>query len=183
MNASRTLPALAIAAVLALAGGAGDARAFALRRSVVGNAATPVAGVGDGVRRVNGTMGQAVVRGGQADGRVLLHGFWARGGVLLVDAPGAREGGAPIGAASLGAPRPNPVRGEADFTMVLPARATARVDVFDVQGRMVDVAFAGPLAAGAHRVRWTARVAPGVYLARLTLDGRAVSERRVVVTR
>lgn len=182
MNVSRTACVCAMVVGVTLACCANDARAFALQRSVVGNAATPVAGVGDGVRRVNGTVGQPVVRGGQADGRVLLHGFWARGGVLLVGAGGPR-GGAPGVAASLGAPRPNPVRGEADFTMVLPARGAARVDVFDVQGRAVDVAFDGTLGAGAHRVRWSARVAPGVYLARLSLDGRAVSERRVVVTR
>jgi flagellar hook assembly protein FlgD len=70
----------------------------------------------------------------------------------------------------------------------LPRRASVSLDVYDVSGRYVRTLQSGPLDAGPHESFWDgsgrggARVAPGVYFARLALaDGGAINSRIVVV--
>lgn len=82
---------------------------------------------------------------------------------------------------------PNPARGAVRFAATLPAAAGARLELFDAAGRRVRTLADGTFAAGAHAWSWDlrdeggARVAPGVYAARLAVAG-ASRTRRVVVT-
>jgi len=83
-------------------------------------------------------------------------------------------------------PFPNPARVSTTFAYGLPAAAHTRVEIFDVQGRVVQVLVNGELPAGAGTFVWNlrdmqgGRVAPGVYLARARL-GDTVFVRRVLV--
>ena len=96
--------------------------------------------------------------------------------------------GPPAGAklAFLGA-RPSPLRGTGSLAFALPRAGHARMQVFDVTGR-VRRTFEGDFAAGPGAFTWDSRdqagalVEPGVYLARLEAAGAAQS-RRVVIAR
>ena len=182
MRGAARLRSLALVLACAwVALGGGEAGAFALRSSVIGNGATPSGGMGNGTRAMQATVGQAVV-GLSGDGtKTLVHGFWARGGVLLVGV----EEGPPAGpsAIAFGMPRPNPSHAGVNFTVAIPERGDVRLDVFDLQGRAVEQILNAELPAGLHSVRWNARVSAGVYLARLVVGGRVVAERRVVMVR
>ena len=88
-------------------------------------------------------------------------GDWARGGLAL--AP----------------PAPNPARGTLRFAFDLPRAMRVRLDVLDVQGRVVAALAAGDLGPGRHERVWdssTARGrAAGLYFVRLeTPEGRRV---------
>ena len=67
--------------------------------------------------------------------------------------------------------------------------AEVRIDVVDVQGRRVRALLDRPMARGSHHVGWDSRdesgrrVAPGVYFARLTVDGGRAGEKKMVVVR
>lgn len=84
---------------------------------------------------------------------------------------------------------PNPVAPGAAVTLrfTLPRAGAARVQVFDVNGRLRATPFEGPLEAGERRAEWNGRddlghaVAPGVYFARLTAPGLVRTEKFVVV--
>lgn len=77
---------------------------------------------------------------------------------------------------------PNPMTGQALVPVVLAEAAEARVAVYDVLGREVEVLHEGALDAGAHRLRFDGTGLPaGVYLVRaaVTADGatRTFTER------
>lgn len=92
--------------------------------------------------------------------------------------------GSPL-ALSFAAPWPQPARSGVAFRFALPARGEATLELFDAAGRRVAVLADGPHEAGEHTLRWDGRdgdggrVAPGLYLARLTAAGRPIT-RRVV---
>jgi len=86
-------------------------------------------------------------------------------------------------------PWPNPAARAINLEFQLPAIAHVRADVVDIAGRRVSpVLEDGVLAAGPHRLRWDGRgpsghrVAPGVYLVRISSDA-AVALRQIVVIR
>lgn len=80
---------------------------------------------------------------------------------------------------------PSPFVDRARVAFVLGAAAQARVDVFDVSGRLVRRLGAGPFAAGSHVLEWDGRdgtgapAAAGVYFVRLAAGGRSVMSRIV----
>jgi len=76
-------------------------------------------------------------------------------------------------------PRPTPSPGRTTLAFTLGTAAPARLEVVDVAGRRV---FARDLAtsAGAHVLPIDVRLAPGVYVARLTQSGASVSTRWIV---
>lgn len=80
---------------------------------------------------------------------------------------------------------PNPAHAAAHFAFMLPRPGRVTLQVYDVLGRRI----ANPvqdahLSAGEHRVDWnTHSVAPGVYVARMRLDGHAAAQARLVVVR
>jgi choice-of-anchor B domain-containing protein len=86
----------------------------------------------------------------------------------------------------LAAPAPNPSRDATEIAFRLPESGAASLEIFDVTGRRVAVLLAGErVASGSHTVRWSgrddrgARVAAGVYFARLSAGGE-VRSRKVV---
>ena len=82
---------------------------------------------------------------------------------------------------------PNPFRGELSCAIVVPTTSKVELRIHDLAGRAVRTLHAGNLAAGRHSFTWNGRdgggraVAPGIYLVRLTGNGRA-SVRRVAFT-
>ena len=95
--------------------------------------------------------------------------------------PVASEPPAPEVTLALGAPAPNPVSGTAQISYTLPTSTSARLDVYDVQGRLVARLADGAHAAGAHTASFEASALPaGVYLLRLEADGRTLTQRATV---
>ena len=91
--------------------------------------------------------------------------------------------------ARLDPPRPNPMRDALTLRFALPAPAAARLEMYDVQGRLVRTLLRRELAAGVHDATWDGRdasgavTAAGVYYVRLALvgpTGERTMMRRVV---
>ena len=88
---------------------------------------------------------------------------------------------------ALAGPWPNPARGKVRMEFSLPAPTTLRLDVLDLQGRVVRTLASGEAAAGRYARVWDIadsggrRSAPGIYFLRLALPGRSISRRFVVV--
>lgn len=80
---------------------------------------------------------------------------------------------------------PNPARGSVSFAYYLPRSTEVQVTVFDVRGRRIDTVRLGKQPAGYHATTWNpARaVASGVYFYRLSVDGRQIDERKLVLVR
>jgi FlgD Ig-like domain len=87
---------------------------------------------------------------------------------------------------AFGSPFPNPARSSTTFAYAAPAQTRIHVEIFDVQGRVVQVIADGEIPAGSATVRWDLRdyqgraVPTGVYLARARL-GDMVVTRRILV--
>jgi hypothetical protein len=76
-------------------------------------------------------------------------------------------------------------KGATRFALVIPEAGHVTLEAFDISGRRVANLVDAGMSAGVHEAVWNtttsgARIAPGLYLARLSL-GRAVQTRRVVV--
>lgn len=85
--------------------------------------------------------------------------------------------------------RPNPSAGRGvALAWHIPRASPVRLEIFTAGGRRVRVLAEGPAAAGRHEAAWDgtdrhgAPVAPGVYLARLSAEGR-VTTRSLVIAR
>ncbi len=84
-------------------------------------------------------------------------------------------------------PSPNPTPGETQFRFSLPAGSDAELALFDTQGRRVRELHRGRTSASPMIAEWDGtddrgkRVAPGVYLARLSTPGSVVTQRFSVV--
>jgi hypothetical protein len=83
---------------------------------------------------------------------------------------------------------PNPFTSTASISFVLPAAAKARVDVYDVRGRLVTELLDQHLPAGPHDVQWpigapdNGRPVSGVYFVRVEA-GQASAIQRLVLIR
>lgn len=81
---------------------------------------------------------------------------------------------------------PSPGRGPVSVAFVLPAAARARLVVVDLAGRPFATLADDRFAPGTHTLRWDGRdrhgtmVPPGIYFARLLVEGRDVGSRRIV---
>jgi hypothetical protein len=163
---------------------AAEAPGATASRSVVGSGATTASGGG---RRLLGTAGQAVVGASAAPAHAASHGFWTFWApqTASVDPPGNAL--PPPFAIEFGAPTPNPSRGELAFAVGLPHPATVALLVLDVQGRTVSSTATRPLAMGRHRLVFNpagdAPIAPGIYFARLLVDGHVEAMQRFVRVR
>ncbi|MFA6233713.1 MAG: T9SS type A sorting domain-containing protein, partial [Bacteroidota bacterium] len=72
----------------------------------------------------------------------------------------------------------NPVRDSAVFELRFPSETQARVEMYNSVGQRVDVLRDARFAPGAHSLRWRpARLAPGMYVARLSTPGSIVTAR------
>jgi subtilisin family serine protease len=109
----------------------------------------------------------------------------------LLNAVNAAAVGAPRVAAGAGAamapPFPNPARDGCSVSFALPAAGPVRIEAMDLAGRRVRTLLDGPLAEGAHEIRWDGtaaggrRVAPGLYFLRLTCEGETLFRRVTVL--
>ncbi|HLA64391.1 MAG TPA: T9SS type A sorting domain-containing protein, partial [Rhodothermales bacterium] len=145
--------------------------AWALQGTGVGNNVATLAFGPDGLLFVGGSFQQA--------------GPYVSPALAAWDAQAATpaEPGAPDtpGALTL-AVVPNPAQGPASFHFTLPEAAPVRLAVYDALGREVAVVTDAVLPAGSHEAALNAgRLAPGVYLARLTAGSETASRRLTVV--
>lgn len=105
---------------------------------------------------------------------------------LAVGSQAVSVGGEPQGAPWLSA-APNPSRSEARLSYTLAEATRVKLDVLDLQGRLVDTVLDGPRAAGTHVESWDLRnadgapVAPGLYWVRLDLGARRRLTRLSVI--
>ncbi|HMB70099.1 MAG TPA: FlgD immunoglobulin-like domain containing protein, partial [bacterium] len=87
--------------------------------------------------------------------------------------PTAAEPAADLSALTVGAPRPNPFRLDLSVPVRLARETAVEAAVYSLAGRRVRELAAGPLAAGAHDLRWDGRdeqgqpVAAGTYMIRV----------------
>ena len=184
------VPALVVVAAVTSAPPASHAD-YAIRGFVIGNGATPSAGIAGSGKRLHGTAGQAAIGVSSGSGLDLCHGFWCIVGSALVSVEDPPGGVGPALPRSLGfgAPRPNPSRDVAQFAVDLPRDARIDLRVMDVQGRQVCVVESGSRTAGFHVVSWDGRndagvhVGSGVYYARLAVEGVVIGTRRIVMRR
>jgi len=103
--------------------------------------------------------------------------------------------GAPDWPASAGEPAAWSLRAERSVVIGTPFRLTidgpgspdAALDLFDVRGRRLLTLHRGPLPAGSHELTWRGRdragrrLPAGVYLARLSADGQAISAKLLLL--
>jgi hypothetical protein len=85
---------------------------------------------------------------------------------------------------------PNPLRGGASgtITFTLAEAGPARVEIFDLAGRLVSTVFEARGSAGENRVRWDGRddtgrlVTSGIYFYRLAADARTFARKITVLS-
>ena len=77
---------------------------------------------------------------------------------------------------------PNPFNPTTTFSWTVPQAADMRLALFDFLGREVAVVFAGQQSPGEYRAEFSgARLATGLYFARLEANGRALAVRKVML--
>jgi len=83
---------------------------------------------------------------------------------------------------------PNPSHGDFVINYAVPRSSQVQLDLFDVQGRVVDRLYRGEVAPGRHSLTYNGmsgrgqRIAAGVYFVKLATGGKSLV-RRIVVTR
>lgn len=101
--------------------------------------------------------------------------------VVAVGGDLTAAGEAPAAAASL-AVHPNPFNPKTSLRMSLPAAGHAQLRIFDARGAEVARLLDGPTAAGRLDLEWDARGRPsGIYLAKLSIDGRLAATRKLTL--
>lgn len=117
----------------------------------------------------------------------VIAGFWFAGTGVI----GVRDALGETGATRLHSNFPNPFRGQTSLAFEIAGSGKSvvdtRLDIYDVQGRLVKTLVREPLLAGHHRVAWDGtdasrqRVPSGIYLGRLTVGGESRTIRLVTV--
>jgi hypothetical protein len=96
--------------------------------------------------------------------------------------PVATEPGVSPAATVLSAPRPNPFRDRATFTLRLERPQPVEAALYDLLGRRVRFVHSGPLPAGEHRLAVEGvYLTPGLYVLRVTGEDFARSQRLIHV--
>ena len=106
-------------------------------------------------------------------------------GDLVVTGTTLAVGDGPLTLA-LSNPWPNPTAGHARLELTLPAESRVSFSVLDVQGRVVWELPEHVMPPGRAQLEWDGRrdgapVSPGLYLARVTIDGRPMIRRIALV--
>jgi hypothetical protein len=100
-------------------------------------------------------------------------------------AGGAGVSDGPVTQFALSSVWPNPVRGATRFRFALPATASVRLSVHDVQGRELLRLADATFAPGRHAIDWSVAsgrsLDPGLYFIRLSVPGHTLVRRFVVV--
>ncbi len=98
---------------------------------------------------------------------------------------GVEEGKAVAGkgaSLALASAQPNPLSRSTSIAFSLPKSGNVDLVVFDISGRKVATLAQGTMSAGSHEVSWNGAKAPaGVYLYRLSFEGKTLTNRMVVV--
>ena len=91
----------------------------------------------------------------------------------------------PVTAFALSPVVPNPVRSASRFQFALPRESNVRLTLHDVQGRELLVLADGAYGPGHHSVDWSSSghsaLDPGLYFVRLTVPGRTITRRFVLM--
>ncbi len=147
-------------------------------RSPFPNGVQPV----DPLSLLNGQMSGGAWRlrvtpgSGQVRCRLNQWGIRLEPGTVAVGEPGA------MGEVELELAGRQPVSGAARLVYALPGRSEIELTIYDVLGRRVHDVERGTREAGRHTVEWqTATTAPGVYFARLAVQGVPSRVVRLVV--
>ena len=146
---------------------------------------TPLAVPDDGLRIAAVTLDEQAFTAFDPDSRTLSLAA-GEGGVFRVTFEGTGGGvsreAAPEPAFSLGPNRPNPLSASTTIGYTLDRAGHVVLEMFDVLGERVAVVLDERQSAGAHDVSVAAgRLAAGVYVYRLSVDGASESRRMVVV--
>ncbi len=79
---------------------------------------------------------------------------------------------------------PNPFNPATQFSVKLERSGEVGIEIFDLKGRRVDSIAKVHLDAGEHRIDWKAENLPsGVYMARLSRDGKLLSSQKLVLAK
>lgn len=71
---------------------------------------------------------------------------------------------------SLGKPYPNPFNAQVTLPLQLPQNSNVRLDLYNLQGRLLETIFEGNLSAGVHAIRYDAsRLSSGMYFVRVKM--------------
>ena len=90
---------------------------------------------------------------------------------------------------SLRSVEPNPAHGELNVELGLRERASVRVRLVDLAGRVVASVADGEHGPGVWTESWNGRLAdgtlapPGIYLVRMEVDGRLIGQHKVALVR
>ena len=100
---------------------------------------------------------------------------------LLITSDGATATEVGTGAPVVAEVAPNPARGRTGLRLTVPSAERVRVSVYDALGREVAVAFEGTVTGVAEVAVEAGRLAPGVYVVRVSGDTFAESRSLTVV--
>ena len=90
--------------------------------------------------------------------------------------------GPSVAGLALASAQPNPLSKSTSIAFSLPKSGNVDLAVFDISGRKVTTLAKGTMSAGSHEVSWNGANAPaGVYLYRLSFEGKTLTNRMVVV--
>jgi len=84
---------------------------------------------------------------------------------------------------------PNPIAGSLSHSISVPHNAQAALQVFDVEGKLVQTLFKGEIPAGRHDFHWPASrkdqrpLGQGVYYLRLVMNNNLIETRKFIVAR
>jgi len=110
-------------------------------------------------------------------------------GRIVVSPNGVEEGRsqAPTSGLTLFPSQPNPFSDQTRIAFQLGKEGLVSLEVYDLLGHRVNTLVRGTLKPGVHEVTWNGRTAlgdkaaPGVYLYRLTAEGKALTHRLALV--
>lgn len=107
-----------------------------------------------------------------------------------IQSPVAAPEAVPARVVVLDAVFPNPFRDQTSLRFAVPGQTShVRLEIYDVAGRRVATPLDRPVTRGDHVVGWSTRdtqgrqVAPGVYFARLVVDGQPAGSKKMTVVR
>ncbi len=77
---------------------------------------------------------------------------------------------------------PNPFNPVTTISYIINEKSPVVLDVYNLQGQLVNRLVNGSQTAGTHTIQWNATDQPsGVYLYRLTIDGRSITRKMTVI--
>jgi hypothetical protein len=83
---------------------------------------------------------------------------------------------------SIGEPYPNPFNPEMQMKYTIPNASNVTIDVFDINGKLVDKIFSGYQSSGSYQAHWNAtRFSSGVYIIRILAGDVMMSKKCVLV--